>query len=491
MKSDTVITFPYSYTMNKQPELKRALGLTTAILLVISSMIGSGVFKKIAPMSSTLMDSNLILLAWLLAGIISMFGVFTYSGLASLTEEGGGQFEYFRIIYGRFFGFLFGWTCFTVIQSASIASIAYVFSESVNNLAPFGSPFESWANVHIGKFIFPFANSGVKLFAIATIIALTIINYFGVKKGGVINDIFSWGKIAGILFLIFAGFFLYQTKSNVATQNALLIQAQDFNLISGLFTAMLAAFWAYDGWVNLSYIGGEVKNPKRNIPIAIIGGTAVVMIIYTLVNVVYLRVLPVQTFVDIDAANNKIAAAEVAQTILPGIGYTLISVLIMLSTFGATNASLMSSPRIYHQMAKQKLFFKSFGETHPKYHTPHKSLLFQMIWSSVLVMSGTFDQLTDMLIFASFIAYGSGAASLLYMKMLGKKVINEEDGSIQRVKITAKVIGYPVIPIIFLLVAIGLVINTLITMPNESLTGLSFIAIGIPIYYIVKKQNAN
>ncbi len=139
MKSDTVITFPYSYTMNKQPELKRALGLTTAILLVISSMIGSGVFKKIAPMSSTLMDSNLILLAWLLAGIISMFGVFTYSGLASLTEEGGGQFEYFRIIYGRFFGFLFGWTCFTVIQSASIASIAYVFSESVNNLAPFGS----------------------------------------------------------------------------------------------------------------------------------------------------------------------------------------------------------------------------------------------------------------------------------------------------------------------------------------------------------------
>jgi basic amino acid/polyamine antiporter, APA family len=475
--------------MNKQPELKRALGLSTAILLVISSMIGSGVFKKIAPMSTTLMDSNLILLAWLLAGIISMFGVFTYSGLASLTEEGGGQFEYFRIIYGKFYGFLFGWTCFTVIQSASIASIAYVFSESVNNLRPFGRPFQSWADFGLFNFIFPFENSGVKLFAIATIVALTIVNYFGVKKGGIINDIFSWAKIAGIIFLIFTGFFLYRSSSGVDVANSQLVQAKDFNLISGLFTAMLAAFWAYDGWVNLSYIGGEVKNPKKNIPIAIIGGTAVVMIIYTLINIVYLRVLPVSDFVAIDAAKNKIAAAEVAQTILPGIGFNLISILIMLSTFGATNASLMSSPRIYHQMAKQKLFFKNFGATHAKYHTPHISLIFQMIWSSILVMSGTFDQLTDMLIFASFIAYGSGAAGLLYMKMVGKKVINEADGSVQRFKITAKVIGYPVIPIIFLLVSTGLVVNSLITMPKESLTGLSFIALGIPIYFIVKKQH--
>lgn len=478
--------------MNKQPELKRVLGLSTAILLVISSMIGSGVFKKIAPMSTTLMDNNLILLAWILAGIISMFGVFTYSGLASLTEEGGGQFEYFRIIYGKFFGFLFGWTCFTVIQSASIASIAYVFSESVNNLVGFGRPLDKFADININNFIFPFANSGVKIFTIATIVALTIINYFGVKKGGVINDIFSWAKIGGIVFLIFTGFFLYENSGNVAAENNNLIKPADFNLISGLFTAMLAAFWAYDGWVNLSYIGGEVKNPKRNIPIAIIGGTAVVMIIYTLVNIVYLRVLPVQTFAEIDAAGNKIAAAEVAQTILPGIGFTLISVLIMICTFGATNASLMSSPRIYHQMARQKLFFKKFGETHTKYQTPHISLLFQMIWSSILVISGTFDQLTDMLIFASFIAYGSGAAGLLYMKMKGKKIttVNSENQTVvTRFKITSKVIGYPVIPIIFLLFCIGLIINTLITMPYESLTGLSFIVIGIPIYFLVKKQN--
>ncbi len=480
--------------MNTQPELKRALGLTTAILLVISSMIGSGVFKKIAPMSETLMDSKLILLAWLLAGVVSMFGVFTYSGLASLTEEGGGQFEYFRIIYGKFFGFLFGWTCFTVIQSASIASIAYVFSESVNNLAHFKQPFDKWADININNFIFPFANSGVKIFTICTIIALTIINYFGVKKGGLLNDIFSWAKIGGIVFLIITGFLLYGNSDQVAAQNSQLIKPQDFNLISAMFAAMLAAFWAYDGWVNLAYMGGEIKNPKKNIPIAIIGGTAVVMIVYVLVNIVYLRVLPVQTFVDINNGDNKIAAAEVAQSILPGIGFTLVSVLIMVSAFGATNASLMSSPRIYHQMAKQKLFFKSFGKTHPKHHTPHVSLFFQMIWSSILVISGTFDQLTDMLIFASFIAYGSGAAGLLYMKIKGKKIQGSNDGisaEPKRFKITAKVIGYPVIPIVFLLFSIGLVINTLITMPNESLTGLSFIALGIPVYFIVKRQYKN
>ncbi|MFI5171098.1 MAG: APC family permease [Chitinophagales bacterium] len=460
--------------MNDKPQLKRALGLTTAILLVISSMIGSGVFKKIAPMSTTLMDNNLILLAWVLAGIISMFGVLSYSGLASLTEEGGGQFEYFRIIYGRFFAFLFGWTCFTVIQSASIASIAYVFSESVNNLFDFIDPGESLKHYSLFNYIYPFENSGVKLFTILTIVILTLINYFGVKKGGILNDVFSWAKIGGIIFLIGIGL-LFSTDAHTAEQNHMLIKPENFNLISAMFAAMLSAFWAYDGWINLSYIGGEVKNPKKNIPIAIVGGTAIVMIIYVLVNFVYLKVLPVQAFIEIDAAGNKIAAAEVAKTLLPGFGYILISILIMVCTFGATNASLMSSPRIYYQMARQNLFFKSFGKTHPKYQTPHKSLIIQMIWSSILVISGTFDQLTEMLIFASFIFYGSGALGIMIMKRKGL--------------LPVKVYGYPFVPAIFVLFCIGLVINTLITSPVLSLTGLSFFALGIPVYFMIRKRN--
>lgn len=463
--------------MNNNISLNRALGLTTAILLVISSMIGSGIFKKIAPMSSVLGDGNLILLAWIIAGVVSLFGVFTYSGLATLTEEGGGQFEYFRIIYGKFFAFIFGWTCFTVIQTASIASIAYVFGESVNNLVHFQNPTERWSEKNIGNFVYPFANSGVKLFTIFTIVVLTVINIYGVKKGGLLNDIFSSAKIIGIILLIVLGLAL---SGNASENSSLLSNTEKpdlagFALLSAMFTAMLAAFWAYDGWINIAYIGGEVKNPKRNIPIAFIGGTAVVLFIYVLLNYAYLKAMPVDAYMQIDAEGNKIAGAEMAKTILGNGGFILISVLIMLCTFGATNSSLMSSPRIYFQMAKEKLFFKDFGKIHTNYKTPHRSLIYQALWASVLVVSGTFDQLTDMLIFASFIFYGSGAIGLMIMKRKGI--------------ITKKIIGYPVIPIVFILFCIVLVGNALYSTTTESLIGLLFLASSIPLYFYLRKKN--
>lgn len=444
-------------------------------------------------MSADLQSSELVLIAWLLAGIVSMLGVFTYAGLATLTEEGGGQFEYFRIIFGPFVGYLFGWACFTVIQSASIASIAYVFAESVNNIIPLGDPLAQWAHVQIFGSLAPFKNSGIKILTILTIIILTWINYRGVRKGGVLNNIFSAAKIGGIALLIIAGLLLHGTSTQDAIPTHQPFEPTHYTgilLISVMFTAMLQAFWAYDGWINVAYIAGEVKNPRRNIPIAIIGGTAVVMLLYTLVNVVYLQVLPVQSFIEIDKAGTEIAAAEVAHVLLPGFGFVAISVLIMVSTFGATNASLMSSPRIYHQMANKGLFFKTFGETHPTYHTPHKSLWWQMGWSSVLVISGSFDQLTDMLVFASFIAYGSGAAGLLYMKYKGKKIILP-DGREERLRITQKVIGFPVVPVLFLVFCIGLIVNTLNTKPQESLTGLAFIAAGIPMYYVFRKKSSD
>lgn len=405
-----------------------------------------------------------------------MFGVFTYSGLATLTEEGGGQFEYFRIIYGKFFAFIFGWTCFTVIQTASIASIAYVFGESVNNLVHFKKPIESLSEISIGNFIYPFANSGVKLFTIFTIAILTVINIFGVKKGGLLNDVFSSAKIIGILLLVVLGFALSGNSAEI-DQSAIVEKPvlSGVTLISAMFTAMLAAFWAYDGWINIAYIGGEVKNPKKNIPIAIIGGTAVVMFIYVLVNMAYLKALPVDAYIQIDAEGNKIAGAEMAKTIMGVRGFILISILILLCTFGATNSSLMSSPRIYFQMAKEKLFFRNFGKIHTKYKTPYWALIYQAAWASILVISGTFDQLTDMLIFASFIFYGSGAIGLIIMKRKGI--------------ITKKIIGYPYIPLLFILFCIVLVGNALYSTTEESLVGLLFLASSIPLYYYLQSRN--
>ena len=459
--------------MHLPSSLKRTLGLSTAVLLVMSSMIGSGVFKKIAPMSTTLGDSNLVLLAWLAAGLVTMMGTLTYAGLASLTEESGGQYEYLRIIFGKFFSYLLGWACFSVIQTASIASIAFVFAESVNNILPMPAFTEQWADIGIGGFIYPFANSGVKLLAIITILVLTYINYRGVKEGGLLNDIFSWAKILGILLLIILG--LSYSSPTPISHHAADYAPLSFNqLLAPFFLAMLGAFWAYDGWVNVTYITGEIKNPRRNVPIAIIAGTFLVMVLYLLIHVAYFRVLSVDEFAAIDAAGNQIAGVEVAKKILGDGGNLLISILIMLCTFGATNASLMASARIYYRMANAGVFFQSAGKIHPTYKTPHIALLMQMVWAIVLVMSGTFDQLTDMLIFAAFIFYGSSAFGLVLMK--------------RRKLITVKVFGYPFIPIFYVLFCIGLVINTLITMPNESITGLLLIAAGIPLYFYFNRK---
>lgn len=459
--------------MQNPTTLKRTLGLSTAILLVMSSMIGSGVFKKIAPMSTALGDSGLVLLAWIAAGLVTVMGALTYAGLASLTEEAGGQYEYLRIIYGKFFSYLLGWACFAVIQTASIASIAFVFAESVNNLFPLPEFTSQWAEIGIGGYIFPFANSGVKLMAIITIIILTFINYRGVKEGGLLNDIFSWAKILGIVILIILGL-SYSGANPVAHQSADYTPLSFNQMLAPFFLAMLGAFWAYDGWANVTYVSGEIIKPKRNVPIAIIVGTACVMLLYALVNAAYLRVLSVDEFSAIDAAGNQIAGVEVAKKIMGNSGNILISILIMLCTFGATNASLMSSPRIYYRMANAGVFFPAAGSIHPKYKTPHWALLMQMIWAIVLVISGTFDQLTDMLIFAGFIFYGSAALGLLLMKR--KKLI------------TVKVFGYPYVPAVYFLFCIGLVVNTLITMPRESITGLFLIALGVPLYLYFNRK---
>lgn len=457
------------------PQLLRVLGLSTGILLVASSMIGSGIFKKIAPMAETMQDGGDILLAWLLAGIISMFGAFAFAGLATMTEEAGGQYEYLRLIYGKFFGFLYGWTYFSVIGSASAASIAYVFAESVNNLMPLGNPLEAWADVNIGGFIYPFANSGVKILTILTVIGLTWINIRGVKKGGALNDITSSLKILGILLIIALGLSHGGTTDAFAHNGPPPVDLTGLGWYSALFAAMLSAFWAYDGWINITFMSSEFKNPRRNVPIAIVSGTLLVMLLYLAVNYAYLNILGIPELRGINEAGNQIAGAEAARHALGNAGYFFISVLIMICTFGATNATIMTAARIYFRMSQEGVFFTRAKEVHSKYHTPAVALIIAMIWSCILVLSGTFDQLTDMLIFAAFIFYAAGALGLIIAKRRGQ--------------ITAKTFGYPWMPILFILFCIVLVGNTLYVYPKESMTGLLLILIGLPAWwYFTRKR---
>ena len=232
---------------------------------------------------------------------------------------------------------------------------------------------------------------------------------------------------------------------------------------------MLSAFWAYDGWANITSLSGEVKNCPRNLPIALIVGVLCVTVIYLVTNVAYLYVMPVDSFIELGKNKNAIAAAEAVNTIVGHSGYILISILIMVSTFGAANSGAMAAPRVYYAMARDGLFFKGTANSHPKYKTPHRSLIIQCIWVSILVMSGTFDQLTDMLVFAAFIFYGSVVFGLFVLK---KKRI-----------ITDKIFGYPFIPALFVIFCIILLFSTIIERPAESCAGLILIFSGIPVYF--------
>lgn len=450
------------------------LGLITAILIVISSMIGSGVFKKAAPMAMELNSSGLILICWLIAGIITLFGSITNAEIAGLIAEPGGQYVYFKHMYGKFFAFMYGWSCFSVIQTASIASIAYVFAESVNSVMPLFHLSDAAEKFTLFGLFNPLNNFGVKLLTIGTIIFLTGANYLGVIFGGAISNLFTVLKVIGIVVIIILALTISGGSSaNIQPMfaNPGATYGTSLGLFGAMFAAMLGAFWAYDGWNNIGYLGGEVKNPKRTIPISLFVGVGFVTVIYLLVNYAYLYVLPLNELLGIANTENTIVAVEVMRKFMGDNGALFISILIMVSTFGTTNGTILASSRIYFAMAKDNLFFKSAANVHPRFKTPYTSLLMQGLWSCLLVLSGTFDQLTDMLIFASFIFYGAGA--------LGVFVLRKKMKDSHR---PFKAIGYPVIPAIFILFCATLVVVTIIQNPRDAGIGLLLILIGIPFF---------
>src|ERR1017187_2234638 len=451
--------------------LRRVLGLTSGILIVTGSIIGSGVFKKIAPMSAVLMNREYILLAWALAGIVSIFGAFTMAGMATMTSDSGGIYEYLRISFGNFFSFLFGWASFLVIGSGGNAALAFIFSQSVNSIVPLHDPLHNWQHISIGNYLFPFESSGIKIMAMGAIVLLTWINILGAKKGGYLNNIVTATKILGILLLIIMGLTYHGIPPHENIHHE--IYLVNNNLFSAVIVAMLSAFWAYDGWYCIGFVSGEIKNPKRNIPIAIICGIGLTMIIYLLLNDAFMHVMPVTALSAID--QNDIAALDVARILSGNIGALFISILISISTFGALNMFIFSYPRLYYRMAQERFFPIKASYVHPRYKTPYVALIYSGIWSSVMVVSGTFDILTNMLILVEFLFFALLGWGLIKMKRQGK--------------ITAKLIAYPLSPVILIVFSLGLIINTCIELPVQSIAGIMLTLTGVPVYYYYKKKN--
>ena len=461
--------------MSKQRSLAGTLGLGYVIIFVFANIIGSGVYKKIAPMAAGLQSSTWILIAWTAAGAITLFGALSNAELAGMLADTGGEFVYLRKIYNRFFSFIYGWSLFTVIQSATISSLAYVFAQSLNSIVPLPELFTSWQDATIGGVFFPFHDFGIKLTAILIIMALTFLNMSGLKNGARVNKALFFIVCAGLMVIIISG------MANASRNPSEIIDLSSLKggsvTVSSFMTAMLAAFWAYQGWVSAGFIGGEIKDARHNIPKGIIIGVFAITIIYLLVNYSYLAVMPVPDLVRVNEAGNQVAAIEMVRSLRVTGGVLFISVLILVSTLGCLNASILTGSRPYYAMSREGLFFSDIGKLNSR-NVPGNSLLWQGIWASVLVLSGNFDQLTDMLIFAVYIFYGAAAMGVFILRRRMPDAYRPY-----------KAWGYPILTVIFVLFCAGLFINTIITRPREALIGLSLIVTGIPVYFLFRKRN--
>lgn len=449
--------------------LIRSLGLGYVIVFIVANIIGSGVYKKVAPMADQLNSSGWVLVAWILGGMVTLFGALSNAEIAGMLADTGGEYAYFKKIYNRFLSFMFGWSNFAVIQTASISSLAYVFAQSLKSIVYIPPVLPQLAELSVGGVFYPFADLSTKLTAVALILILSLINTRSIRSGAGLSNILLWLVYIGLAVIVIFG--LTSSQSDITRSFDFAVPADKPITISALFTAMLAAFWAYQGWSSIGYIGGEIKDANKNIPRGIGIGLFLVISIYLVVNITYMSILPIEALKAVHAAGNQIAAIEVIKAIWGSSGVMFISVLILITTLGCTHASIYGSARPYYAMAREGLFF-SFMSKLNSAHAPANVVWIQCLWACLLVFSGSFDQLTDMIIFAVFIFYGATAAGVFILR---KKMPDAHR--------PYKVWGYPFVPAIFILFCIGLLINTFITQPREAIFGLCLVMSGVPLYW--------
>ncbi len=467
-------------------ELKRSLGLNTTIALVVGGVIGSGIFMKPALMGSQLGSPLLLLSVWVVAGIITLFGALSNAEVAAMFPETGGQYVFFKKMYGSGFAFLYGWAAFAVFNTAGNASIAYVFSTYANVLYPlpkFSAAIEQSVNLDIpfvGNF-YILENFGVKLLTIFLILLLTVVNYFSVKQGGALQRVLTALKVVAIIVLI--GGLLLSGKgsaANISTNS--LSMPQGMALVSAYMAAIAGAFWAYDGWNNITFVAGEIKNPQSVIPKSLFTGLSFCIIVYALVNLAYVYVLPIDKL-----SASSFVASDAAAAVWGTTGAVLIALLVMLSTFGSANANVLATSRVTFAMGEENRLFKAAGKVQPKYNTPGNALLYNAVWSCLLIISGSFDMLTDMLIFVSWFFYGMSALGVFILRKKMKTFLR-----------SYKVWGYPIVPLLFVLFVAFFLCSTVYTdVVNynkgtspviNSVLGIIITCTGIPVYLLSKKK---
>lgn len=446
-------------------ELKRDLGIWAALAIVVGTVIGSGIFRVPQTMMLDVGSVPLVFVVWLVGGFLSLAGALTYAELAAAMPGAGGEYVYLTEAYGPLWGFLYSWTQMWVGKSGSIATLATAFFEYTAHFVP---RFERvWFTAG------PFAVKYGQVFALVLILMLGVVNYFGVRIGGNVQVAVTAIKVGLIAALVLAGLLSAHTAAG-NTALSVSVGSGSSSAFAGIVAALVGALWAYDGWNNVGMVASEIKSPQRNLPRALIGGTAGVIAIYILANWAYFRILSPS-----EVAAHKLVAAEMMQRVAGPVGAGAVSVAAMISIFAALNGSILTGARVPYAAARDGLFFRSAARVHPAFRTPGVSILMLSAWSAVLVMSGKYEQLFDFVIFGSWLLYAMATAAVF--------VLRRRRPDLPR---PYKTFGYPAVPLLFLAGALVLEISTLWTKPRESLAGISLILLGLPFYFYWRSRGS-
>ena len=502
--------------LNSNGGLIRGLGLTAAIAIILGNVIGTGVFLKARVMTCNVGSPGWVMAAWIFAGFLSLAGALTYAELTAMKPKAGGEYVFLRDAFGKIPSFLYGWMQIFIAKTGSQAAVAVVFAIGLNDfldgalkrvlvrLNVFTDPFSvnsliTLSDAQEASLLFSYELTTLQIVAVMMIVIFTTLNCAHVSFSGQIAKALTVVKIGLIAMVALGGFFFvvgsdfshFTMLSDGGTcegvAEGVKYGSAQYSFLAGFAAAMLGALWGYDGWNNLTLVAGEVQNPKKNLPIALIGGTALIMVLYVIIHIAYFYVLD-PTAVASVSSDSSVAKVVVERffsgdikSFATGFAVSLFTVGLMISSIGTLHTSILSGARVPYAMARDGLMFRSFGRLSAT-RVPVAALMFQGIWACLLAISGSFDTLTDYVIFGSWIFYALVTASVFVFR---RKFPDAER--------PYRAWGYPVVPVLFIIVAGWLLINTVISNPQNSIVGLVLIALGLPVYYYLtnRKQSVS
>jgi APA family basic amino acid/polyamine antiporter len=473
--------------------LQKRVNLFDGISIVSGAMIGSGIFIVSADIARNVGAPGWLLVVWLITGILTIIGALSYGELASMMPHVGGQYVYLKEAYHPLIGFLFGWTTFLVIECGTIAAVAVAFAKFSGVLFPWVS--ENNILIQAG----PLKIKSTMIIAIGMISFLTWLNTRGIVTGKTVQNFFSSTKVIALLGFVLIGFVATKNinsweinkevfwKASQVGQGNHVIPLVGFSLIAAIGTALVGSLFSSDAWYSVTYLSGEVVNPKRNVPLSLFFGTLIVSVIYILTNYVYIKVLPLSGSPEgtdvlsrgIQYATDDRVATSAMSVVFGDYAAVIMAIFIMISTFGCNHGLIMAAPRVYYAMAKDRLFFRKIGELNKK-GVPGFAIIIQGVWSILLCLSGTYGNLLDYVIFAVLIFFTLTILSIFILRVKRPDIPRPY-----------KAFGYPVVPAIYILIVVAIMIILLIYKPNYTFPGLGIVILGIPVFFLWRKYNRN